>query len=402
MLSRRLREGVLGVAVATSLTAAVVGNGGSASVPTSASPVRAPFAPALALVGAQNLRQLWPAGASTTWAWTGNMSGVGAQGIERTTDGGESWTNVTPPGLDDQRGDHFINGFFALGADHAWVAYGGVSESDTQTITTTSDGGHHWSVVGRQPDYDNCDLDFVTPSDGWCAVITPYMGYETVTLYRTTDDAKRWQIVSKTGTGTNPPGSLPLFGDKNIQFTTPNVGWATFAYPGGVPPIYETTNGGKTWVERHVAKASGALDDGSSFGGQPILAGKDGAVGYTIGGPAPKSLVYVTTDGGENWRTVTPPGRPQGWLVDTISPLRWRLVNGDRILATDDGGRIWHTITASSSFQLYYAYDSPTPPVVDFATSEIGWIVLETPVTTTLWRTTDGGRTWRRVAVPGT
>jgi photosystem II stability/assembly factor-like uncharacterized protein len=151
-----------------------------------------------------------------------------------------------------------------------------------------------------------------------------------------------------------------------------------------------------------VTKASGDLDQGSGFSSQPLLEGEDGAVGYTIGGPTKKSVVYVTNDGGADWRPVTPPGPPEGWLVDTITPLRWRLVNGDRILATDDGGKTWHTITTNVSFQLFYAYDSPTAPVVDFVTREVGWIVLETPVTTTLWRTTDGGSKWRRVAIPGT
>ena len=33
------------------------------------------------------------------------MSGRGAQGIERTTDGGTQWTIVTPPGLGEQVGD---------------------------------------------------------------------------------------------------------------------------------------------------------------------------------------------------------------------------------------------------------------------------------------------------------
>jgi len=349
------------------------------------------------VAGGQSLRQVLPAGASTTWAWTANMSGRGAQGIERTTDGGSHWTDVTPPGLDDQVGDHYINGFFALGADHAWVAYGGVSEADTQTITATSDGGRHWKIVGRQPNFDTCDLDFVTPSDGWCAVITAYRGYETVTLYRTTDDAKHWRIVSETGTGTNPPGSLPFLGDKNIQFVRPKVGWTLFAYPTAVPPLYETTNGGKTWVSRAVSAPSGALVFGSGFAGIPVLRGANGAVGYTIGGQPLETIVYVSTDAGAAWHPVTPPGPPEGWLVDVMTPLRWRLVHGDRILATDDGGRSWLTVTSNVSFELYYSYLSPMPPVVDFVTNNVGWIV-----STSLWRTTDGGSTWRRVAVPGT
>ena len=80
-----------------------------------------------------------------------------------------------------------------------------------------------------------------------------------------------------------------------------------------------------------------------------------------------------------------------------MTPLVWRLFDGDRILATDNGGQSWREITSDVGFKLYYTYDSPTPPVVDFVTDEVGWVV-----STSLWRTTDEGRTWRRLAVPGT
>jgi photosystem II stability/assembly factor-like uncharacterized protein len=349
-------------------------------------------------VGAmQSLRQAWPVSATTAWAWTGNLSGVGEQGISRTTNGGTTWKIVTPPGLRTQGGTHYINGLFALDAEHAWVTYGGPGQINRQTVTATGNGGHTWTVVGSQPDGDSCDLDFATPKIGWCAVITPYLGNETVVLYRTTDDTKHWQVISRTGVGTNPAGSLPYFGDKNIQFDTADVGWTIFAYPASVPPLYQTTDGGKTWTDKHVSKASGALDEGSGFDGQPVVRGKDGAVGYTIDGPAPKSLIYVSTDAGASWHPLTPPGPAEGWLVDCLTPSVWRLVNGTHVLATDNAGKTWSTIDANVSFSLYYAYDSPTPPVVDFVTTRAGWVAG-----TALWRTVDGGHMWKRMALPGT
>jgi photosystem II stability/assembly factor-like uncharacterized protein len=165
-----------------------------------------------------------------------------------------------------------------------------------------------------------------------------------------------------------------------------------------VAPLYETTNGGKTWVKRKVtAPPGGPVDSGSGFTGQPLVSGRRGAVGYTISGRPLKSLVYVSTDSGASWRPVTPPGQPEGWVADAISPSSWRLVDGDHILATDNGGKTWRTITSNVTFSIYYAFDDPTPPVVDFATSQVGWIA-----STSLWRTTNGGKTWRRMAVPGT
>jgi len=344
----------------------------------------------------QSLRQVWLFRSTTVWAWTQALSGQ-AQGLERSTDGGQHWTDVTPPGMSEQVGDHFINGFFALDADNAWVVYGGIGSSAAQTVAATSDGGHHWTVVGRRPDTYGCDLQFVSPSDGWCAAIGGAAGSESVKLYRTEDGGTHWRVVSNTGPAGNPPGSLPFGCDKDIQFASPNVGWAIFACAGGVAPLYETTNGGATWVRRDVTAPSGSLEGGSGFAGSPVLAGANGAVGYTISGPAPRTVVYVSTDAGASWHPLTPPGRAQAWLVDAMTPLVWRLFDGDRILATDNGGQSWREITSDVGFKLYYTYDSPTPPVVDFVTDEVGWVV-----STSLWRTTDEGRTWRRLAVPGT
>lgn len=213
--------------------------------------------------------------------------------------------------------------------------------------------------------------------------------------------------------GKTPAGSLPLAGDKNIQFTSPAVGWAVMdSYGKPTAPLYETLNSGKTWIKRTVANAPGQTDTGAAFSGQPLVTGSKGAVGYTMAGPSSsgsaygpadggsgaKTVVYVTTDKGAAWHPVTPPGTREDWVVDAITPVSWRLVQGRRILATGNAGRTWRTITSNVSFDIYYAFDDPTPPVVNFATSQVGWIVTST----SLWRTVNGGSTWREIRIPGT
>jgi photosystem II stability/assembly factor-like uncharacterized protein len=361
--------------------------------------------------GAQNvqsLQQVWTIGASTAWAWTVDGSAAtGPQGLDLTTNGGKTWTRVTPPGLGSQGGDHYITGLFALDASHAWVTYGGLGNGAAQTIESTSDGGRHWTAVGHEPlsqvgfsgFYYDCGLDFVTASIGWCETTPAFVGSEASFIYRTANGGRTWQLVSVTpGPPPDPAGSLPWNGDKDTQFVTPATGWTVFSEAGAVTaPLYESVNAGKTWIKRSVAKAPGSFDGGSGFTGQPVIAGKAGAVGYTIAGLPLKSVVYVTTDGGTAWHAVTPPGKPAGWLVDVITPDSWRLVAGDHILATGNAGRTWRTITSNVSFSLFYAFDDPTAPVVNFATPSTGWIVAAS-----LWRTTNGGTTWHKLTVPGT
>jgi hypothetical protein len=308
---------------------------------TAVSSAAASSAPA---AGGQTLRQVWPAGADAAWAWT--QGNGGPQGIARTVNGGQTWATVTPPGLAQQTGDHVISGFFALGSQHAWVAYGGIAAGAVQHITTTSDGGRHWTVVGREPLTKvafspyvyNCGLDFVTPTDGWCQAEPAFVGSEGVDLYRTTDGGRHWRRVSVTGPNGNKAGSLPWACAKNIQFTSETRGWAIFTCPKAAP-LYETTDAGRTWVRRRVAAPPGPVDSGSGFTGQPLVSGNRGAVGYTIFGAPQKSVVYVSANGGAAWRPVTPPGPSQGWVADAISGTSWRLVAGDHILATDNAGR---------------------------------------------------------------
>jgi photosystem II stability/assembly factor-like uncharacterized protein len=375
--------------------------------------------------GGQVIRQVWPIGATSAWAWTGGELTGSPQGLERTVNGGKTWATVTPAGLGKQTGNHFISGLYALDATHAWVTYGGVAMGAAQTIAMTADGGRHWTAVGHEPLTKvsfsplvyGCGLDFVTPQDGWCETTPAFVGSEAVYIYRTTDSGRQWQLVSKTpGPPPDPAGSLPFGGDKDTRFATPRTGWTVFAEAGAVTaPLYETVNGGKTWVKRQVAKAPGTFDGGSEFTGQPLIAGSRGAVGYTIAGPwqrgavpadsAPgaETVVYVTSDGGLKWHAVIPPGKPTAWVVDAITPLSWRLVAGNRILATDNAGKTWQTITSNVSLTPLYSYDDPTAPVVNFANSQAGWVV-GTSVTglESLWRTADGGRTWRRLVIPGT
>lgn len=389
-----------------------------AALVTSAAPG---IAAGAAVPGGQTLRQAWTIGSSVAWAWTQGENTGSPQGIELTVNGGKTWTDVTPPGLGTQTGDRFITGFYALDATHAWVTYGGIDENDPQTIAATSDGGHRWTAVSHEPPSpwngttSPCSLDFVTPSDGWCEA-TPVVlySYEAVYLYRTTDGGKQWKLIFDTPeSGTSPAGSLPLPGDKNIEFSSPTVGWAVMdSYGISAAPLYETLNSGKTWIKRTVANAPGQTDGGAIFTGQPLVRGGKGAVGYTMSGvtssglahrPADngsglKTVVYVSTDNGAAWHPVTPPGTIEGWVTDAITPVSWRLVQGDHILATGNAGRTWRTITSNVSFDIYYSYDDPTPPVVNFATSDVGWIVTST----SLWRTVNGGSTWREVTVPGT
>lgn len=284
----------------------------------------------------------------------------------------------------------------------AWVTYGGVGSEAKQTIIDTANGGRTWKVIGPEP--PRCELDFVSASNGWCPAIGAAGGSATVTLYRTTDGAHSWQVVSRTPIYGNAPGTLPYGGDKEIDFTSQRIGWAGFETPVGTASLFESENAGRTWVAREVTPRS-RNPYGGGFAGVPVLNGRYGAVGYSIGQRVgAHTIIYVTSDSGHDWHPVIPPGPAEPWLVDTLTARRWRLFYGNRILVTGNMGRTWRTIATNHRFPtLFYAYNSPPGADAPFASDNVGWIVQTDPASVnTLWRTVDGGSRWHRVSIPGT
>jgi photosystem II stability/assembly factor-like uncharacterized protein len=219
-----------------------------------------------------------------------------------------------------------------------------------------------------------------------------------ITIYRTGDGGTSWKRVftnvSQVTNSRVPAGSLPFYCDKDIEFVSAARGWALFGCAGGLAPLYETFDGGATWVRRGVALPPGSLDAGSFFQPKVQQFGKVAVVGLEVGS---HTVVYVSTDGAVTFDPVAIPGAPRYWIVDAVSATTWRLVAGNHVLATDNGGKSWSTLTTNVKFNLFGGYGSPTPHAVDFGTGQIGWVVE----TSSIWRTTDGGHQWSRVSVPG-
>lgn len=355
----------------------------------------------------QGIDAVWPVGPATAWVWTGAATGTGAQALQRTVDGGASWTNVTPPGLAQQSDGDEISGVFALDAAHAWVTFGPYGSAAAQTLTVTADGGRHWHTDGNLPSTGGCQLQFVTPGDGWCISIGAAAGSEGVFLWRTTDGGQHWRQTLTNSPNIGAHNELPFGCDKLVGFDSTRLGWAGFHCAGGPAPLYRSVDGGARWTSVDLARPPGSLDDGDGFIGIPVLNGADGAVGFRVDGSSPAAattLVYRSSDGGTTWQPVTPPGPRTYQCVDTVTATSWRLIAGDQLVVTDDAGRTWHTTTMNQNFgQLACGGAEFGGPEVDFTGEGIGWITYaRSPVPTTLWRTTDGGTTWTRLAVPGT
>ncbi|MDQ2759311.1 MAG: YCF48-related protein [Actinomycetota bacterium] len=332
-----------------------------------------------------------PLGAHTAWAVTnGNQRHDPPQSVQRSSDGGAHWSNVTPPGLSRAGRTTEISSADFVNRMRAWVVYG--PSVGRQTLLSTSDGGRTWARVGRTPSY--CAVQFVNPVDGWCVEIDGAAGSAGVAIYRTTTGGRSWREVSQTNvpSGKSTPNSIPFGCEKSVAFTSPTDGFAASVCNAGGGYIYATTDGGARWHQRLAVPTPVDGKDGAGF--TPVVASREqAAAGYTVQGyktTPTSSVVYHSTDGGARWRRVRPPGRPRGYAVDIVTPSVWRLVAGRTVLATDNAGRTWTRITANVKLSQN----------VSFTTTNVGWEGSSSGDSDNVLHTTDGGRHWTTIHVP--
>jgi photosystem II stability/assembly factor-like uncharacterized protein len=192
-----------------------------------------------------------------------------------------------------------------------------------------------------------------------------------------------------------------------ISFTT---GWVeVFRRPGITATLYATDDGGRRWKQ----VSSPSSDSPSIFDFQPLdsrhlLATTD----------SPEAL-WWSDDGGQSWVNRSPPALNQGgpagrrrfghffldarhgWLLDAPSDST----------QADQPSTLWATTDAGLTWGEVRRLDPRTPEFagilhaglhvgLSFRDPMTGWLALRTTQQGRLYRTDDGGRTWRRVTLP--
>ncbi|HZI19294.1 MAG TPA: hypothetical protein VEY09_11935 [Pyrinomonadaceae bacterium] len=185
---------------------------------------------------------------------------------------------------------------------------------------------------------------------------------------------------------------------RGVSAVSARVAWAS----GDRGTYLRTTDGGKTW-RAGVVPGAEALDfrDVDAF---------DERTAYLLAiGEGERSRVYKTTDGGRTWRLQFTNQHPSGFFdcmafwdrrrgLAVSDPVGGRFL----IITTEDGGRTWRESPASGM-----------PPALEgegaFAASGTcvavrgernAWFGTGGPGGARVFRTTDGGRTWKVSMTP--
>lgn len=313
--------------------------------------------------------------------------GLTSQRILRTTSGGESWLDVTPAG--GLGPEASLSGFF-LDTANAWVLVPSPLGFDSGRLLHTGDAGQTWHE--SETPFSSATLSFSDPQYGWALNASDCTAEACPgNLLATTDGGQTWETIAViTGAA---PGSLPLRGTKNgLAFQAPLVGWIGGAQPEeGYAWLFATQDGGRTWQHQELPLSATAgllsIDPPRFFGSQAVLPVESYGISSSL-------TFYVSADGGLTWAATTPV--ETNGLYAIASPQDFFIWNGSVLHASPDGGQTWTIVSPNINL-------SDLLVQLDFVDSTTGWaLAFDAEGQSNLYRTTDGGVTWTRLAGPVT
>jgi photosystem II stability/assembly factor-like uncharacterized protein len=325
--------------------------------------------------------QIWMDSATQGWAIGSHPDASPAPPIHvlKTSDGGQTWSEVTPPEDSTLMSD--IGGMHSSGSN-AWVIYLG-----TDRVWRTTDGGATWTASeAGYPQGQFATFEFTDAQYGWMLQeVESGFGSQLVSLFRTIDGGDAWQEII------NPYESEDLQSCRKsgMSFYGTDTGWVTYDCEGTYLEAFLdiSDDAGQSWTEGQLPLPEGAAqstDEGWCTSSSPRLtAERSGSLIVTCvvdeGSVLSESAyLYLTEDAGETWEIRDYPGGQPNFFNDgTILAL-----GRDQYLSTDSGVN-WAKIK-TVSWDGQYSFVDPN----------LGWAVAMSEDEIALVATSDGGRTW--------
>lgn len=274
-------------------------------------------------------------------AWVRNSVSVG-DGVYKSTDGGENWTNV---GLKDS--EHIAkilvdpkdgNNVLVCATGHLW------NDNDERGVFKTSDGGTTWKKVLSGPNASTgCGLMARSPQ-------------QPGTIFASLWDFRR-------------------------------LGW-TFRSGGPGSGLYKSTDGGDHWTELTESSAKGLPAKPWGRVAVAVAPSKPNVVYANI--ESKKSALFRSDDGGSTW-TPLDASRFMVWrpfyfgnlIVDPKDEHKIFKPDGPLLLSVN-GGQSFSIVSGGAHGDFHDIWINPDNPNIVYATDDGG-----------VWRSEDGGTRWK-------
>ena len=293
-----------------------------------------------------------PSDHKTVWvgtgeSWVRNSVSVG-DGVYKSTDGGENWTNM---GLKDT--EHIAkilvdpkdgNTVYVCATGHLW------NDNKERGVFKTSDGGKTWNKVLAGPnDSTGCGMMAMSPE-------------APKTIFASLWDFRRqgWTFRSGSDSGSDASG------------------------------LYKSTDGGDHWTELTTSNSKGLPDKPWGRIALAVSASKPNIVYANI--ESKKSALYRSDDGGQSWNrldssqfVVWRPFYFGNLIVDPKDENK--IFKPDLfLLLSVNGGRSFSIVSGSAHGDFHTVWIDPTNPNMVYAGDDGG-----------LWASVDGGTRWKHL-----
>lgn len=270
---------------------------------------------------------------------------VGSNGtIEKTTDGGISWTTQSSGTTQELRKVFFID------ANTGWIV------GNNGTILKTTDGGQNWATQSSGTSQQLNAVQFINASVGWA------VGKQG-TLLKTTNGGSTWTIIPISQSYDN----LEL---RDVHFTNENSGILIGEYM-----IMRTNDGSNTFNYTY---------DYSVYASLYAVNFVNESTGFVVGS---NGRIFKTTNAGFQWDSYLDTYRLGGirniFFADENSG--WGTNTKIEIIRTTDGGKKWYKPNYQLQLNSAYAYSFVD---IGFISPSVGW----TCGSSTIFKTTDGGQ----------
>lgn len=338
--------------------------------------------------------------ASDTVGWLSSESV-----IYRTQDMGATWTDVRPTGLSELADVRFVDADTAYATSRVAGSNGApLTVAGPMTIAATHDGGASWleATIDAPGGMANAGFSFRTPEDAFLTFFTQDGG--DVRVFETVDGGRTWMAPVRS----SAPRMLYLLKDLSGDLAAGSHALVmTNALAPGKPfdnNVYFSTDGGVTWTRRSFPVSDRA--PASAMKGATLWAEGSGRIVMAMDVDGDVQL-YTSEDDGRTWQFVRDLGHDAG-DVELLSATEWIFANGSQVVSTVDGGASWATTRgASRIFPYDYSFASPDHGWVllscfDYPTDGVSSYcatpqpgVIDTSVV--FLATIDGGRNWTRI-----
>src|SRR5438067_4823265 len=281
-----------------------------------------------------------------------------------------------------------------VGTGEAWTRN---STSVGDGIYKSTDGGENWTNVGLR-DSERISRIIVDPKDGnnvlACALGHLWNDNEERGVYKTSDGGKTWRKVLG---GANAATGCALLASSAQQ---PNVIFAsmwdfrrqawTFRSGGPGSGLYKSTDGGDHWTELTPQNAKGLPDKPYGRIALAVAPSKPNTVYASV--ESQKSALFRSDDGGSKW-TKLDASQFMVWRPFYFGNLIVDPKNENKIFKPDlilllsvNGGRSFSGVSGGAHGDFHDVWIDPNNPNTLFAGDDGG-----------LWRSIDGGTRWEHM-----